>query len=238
MRVAAAVGTSDGEESLVTHAGLTLDGWRRLGEPRSAAVAAELLNQRPELIWRAGVHARDDQAGPLWAESGAPHCMSRGWPIPGSCRSGRSTVTRRWWISPTNAGGTRDESASGPQSTGAPAMCGCVLVVVCSSASTRATVAPAQTIGAPYSGRRRAPGRSAHRVLTKRLTVRSRRWSVVSARCPVMPRAARSGDARTCRWSGTRGTFTARGRRRAEAATEPPGSGGISMLSVTTCPVT
>lgn len=71
VRVAAAVRTADGDELLVTHAGLTLTGWRELGEPMSAALAAELLNQRPELIWRTGAHARDDQAGPLWAESGA-----------------------------------------------------------------------------------------------------------------------------------------------------------------------
>lgn len=71
MRVAEAVGTSDGEEFLITHAGLTLAGWLQLGQPRSAAMAAELLNERPELIWQVGDHARDDQAGPLWAESGA-----------------------------------------------------------------------------------------------------------------------------------------------------------------------
>ncbi|SDG51676.1 Calcineurin-like phosphoesterase [Lentzea fradiae] len=71
MRVAAAVRMPDGEESLITHAGLTLTNWRALGEPRSATLAAALLNERPELIWNTGHHARDDQAGPLWAESGA-----------------------------------------------------------------------------------------------------------------------------------------------------------------------
>lgn len=71
LRVAAATRTPDGDELLVTHAGLTLTSWRHLGGPMAAAGAADLLNQRPELIWRTGEHARDEQAGPLWAESGA-----------------------------------------------------------------------------------------------------------------------------------------------------------------------
>jgi len=62
VRIAAAVRTADGDELLVTHAGLTVDAWRTLGAPVTAATAAELLNTRPdELIW-----APD---GPLWAES-------------------------------------------------------------------------------------------------------------------------------------------------------------------------
>ncbi|WP_370949673.1 metallophosphoesterase [Amycolatopsis sp. cg5] len=71
VRVAAAVRRVDGDELLVTHAGLTLASWQALGAPGSAALAAELLNERPELIWRTGDHARDEEAGPLWAESGA-----------------------------------------------------------------------------------------------------------------------------------------------------------------------
>ena len=62
VRVAAAVRTAGGDELLVTHAGLTFDAWRTLGEPVTAATAAELLNTRPDaLIW-----ALD---GPLWAAS-------------------------------------------------------------------------------------------------------------------------------------------------------------------------
>jgi hypothetical protein len=62
VRIAAAVRTADGDDLLVTHAGLTFDAWRALGGPVTAATAAELLNTRPdELIW-----AED---GPLWAES-------------------------------------------------------------------------------------------------------------------------------------------------------------------------
>jgi hypothetical protein len=62
IRVAAAVRTADGEDILVTHAGLTTDAWRRLGEPVTATSAADLLNTRPEeLLW--------DLHGPLWAEA-------------------------------------------------------------------------------------------------------------------------------------------------------------------------
>ncbi|ANZ39593.1 metallophosphoesterase [Lentzea guizhouensis] len=70
MQVAAAVSVN-GDDHLLTHAGLTLDAWHQLGEPASAAQAADLLNERPDLIWHTGAHARDAQAGPLWAESGA-----------------------------------------------------------------------------------------------------------------------------------------------------------------------
>jgi hypothetical protein len=71
LRVAAAIRTSAGDEFLLTHAGLTVPSWRELTEPMSAVTAADLLNQRPNLIWRTGAHGRDDEAGPLWAESGA-----------------------------------------------------------------------------------------------------------------------------------------------------------------------
>ncbi|WP_229904943.1 metallophosphoesterase [Lentzea cavernae] len=70
MRVAAAV-TAVGEEFLLTHAGLTLAAWQQLGEPDSAAAAAGLLNERPDLIRNRGAHGRDPETGPLWAESGA-----------------------------------------------------------------------------------------------------------------------------------------------------------------------
>lgn len=70
MQVAAAI-TTNGEEFLLTHAGLTVAAWQQLGSPVSAAQAADLLNGRPDLIWQMGAHARDEQAGPLWAESGA-----------------------------------------------------------------------------------------------------------------------------------------------------------------------
>ena len=103
VRVAAAVRTADGDELLVTHAGLTLSCWQRLGEPMSATLAADLLNQRPDLIWHTGDHGRDDQAGPLWAESGA--ALHEPWMgfhgvVPFGQVHGHSTVVkfgdRRW----------------------------------------------------------------------------------------------------------------------------------------------
>ncbi|MGC5033839.1 metallophosphoesterase [Micromonospora sp. DT229] len=63
LRVAVAVRTAEGEELLITHAGLTVDAWRRLGAPVTAATTADLLNTWPEDILR---HER----GPLWAEAG------------------------------------------------------------------------------------------------------------------------------------------------------------------------
>ncbi|PZG23811.1 metallophosphoesterase [Micromonospora craterilacus] len=63
LRAAAAMRTGEGEEFLITHAGLTVDAWRKLGEPVTAATTADLLNTRPEdILW----HER----GPLWAEAG------------------------------------------------------------------------------------------------------------------------------------------------------------------------
>ncbi|WP_410664091.1 metallophosphoesterase family protein [Amycolatopsis sp. lyj-84] len=97
LRVAEAVRTAEGDELLVTHAGLTLACWQRLGEPMSATEAAELLNERPELIWEIGEHGRDGSAGPLWAESGAalhePWMGYRGV-VPFGQIHGHSTVVR------------------------------------------------------------------------------------------------------------------------------------------------
>ncbi|MEH1166441.1 metallophosphoesterase [Micromonospora sp. CPCC 205539] len=63
LQVAAAIRTAEGEELLVTHAGLTVSAWQQLGEPVTATTAADLLNTRPEeVLW----HER----GPLWAEAG------------------------------------------------------------------------------------------------------------------------------------------------------------------------
>jgi hypothetical protein len=63
IRVAAAVRTADGEEFLVTHAGLTLPAWKAIGEPVTAATAADLLNTRPERVLRS-------YKGPFWASAG------------------------------------------------------------------------------------------------------------------------------------------------------------------------
>jgi hypothetical protein len=90
MRVAAAVRSADGEEFLVTHAGLTVSAWRELGEPVTASTAAELLNTRPEaLLFSYG--------GPLWAEAHAVYGC-RGWMSGCRCRSRRCMGIRRSWI--------------------------------------------------------------------------------------------------------------------------------------------
>jgi hypothetical protein len=69
MQVAAALRTADGDEVLLTHAGLTVDAWRRLGEPMTATTAALQLNERPEpLIWDG--FTTGSIYGPLWAEAG------------------------------------------------------------------------------------------------------------------------------------------------------------------------
>ena len=71
MNVATAVRTVDGDDLLVTHAGLTVDAWRALGEPATASAAARLLNARPEpLTWLGGDLAVDEAGGPLWADAG------------------------------------------------------------------------------------------------------------------------------------------------------------------------
>ncbi|MFC7483767.1 metallophosphoesterase [Luedemannella flava] len=88
LRVAAAVRTADGEEFLVTHAGLTVEAWQDLGAPVTAGTAADLLNTRPDdLLW----HFR----GPLWAEAG-PH-VYQSWlqpdrPVPFGQIHGHSTI--------------------------------------------------------------------------------------------------------------------------------------------------
>lgn len=90
LRVAAAVRTSDGEELLLCHAGLTVEAWQDLDEPVTAGTAAELLNTRPEpLLWGFD--------GPLWAEAGSrvyPSWLSRVRSLPFSQVHGHSTVVR------------------------------------------------------------------------------------------------------------------------------------------------
>ena len=79
MRVAASVTLADGEQALVTHAGLTSGLHRRLSRPRTAdgaAAALEALRKGdPAALWRAGAMlgggTPDLSAGPMWAEAGA-----------------------------------------------------------------------------------------------------------------------------------------------------------------------
>ncbi|GIG86384.1 metallophosphoesterase [Plantactinospora endophytica] len=71
LRVAVAIRTADAEDLLVCHAGLTVGAWRELGEPPSAALAARLLDGRPQpLLFRGGEFGLDRTAGPFWAEAG------------------------------------------------------------------------------------------------------------------------------------------------------------------------
>lgn len=102
MQVAAAI-TAGGDGFLLTHAGLTLAAWQRLGEPATATEAADLLNERPDLIWRMGTHGRDPETGPLWAESGAAlhePWMRYGGIVPFGQIHGHSTIVhfgdQRW----------------------------------------------------------------------------------------------------------------------------------------------
>lgn len=74
MAVAAAVRTADGDDFLVTHAGLTVACWDELGQPATAAAAARLLNARPPLVWRGNDVGMNRAAGPLWAEAGWELC--------------------------------------------------------------------------------------------------------------------------------------------------------------------
>jgi hypothetical protein len=96
LRVAAALRTVRGEEFLVTHAGLTLGTWRKLGEPVTAGTAADLLNTRPEdLLWH--------EQGPLWADAGPhvyPSWLHGAQPMPFGQIHGHSSIVdfdhERW----------------------------------------------------------------------------------------------------------------------------------------------
>ena len=86
MRVAVAIGTDDGHDYLVTHAGLTEGYWRHfVGEPATAALAARSLNSmigrlHESWLFRGGVMVTgevDLSAGPLWAS--APDELLPSW---------------------------------------------------------------------------------------------------------------------------------------------------------------
>jgi hypothetical protein len=101
---------TDGGDVLLTHAGLTVDAWRALGEPPTAAGAAMLLNERPEpLIWLRDGLTAGGLAGPLWAEAGWElyepwmHFYAAGGFVPFDQTHGHSSVVRfgdRMWRCP------------------------------------------------------------------------------------------------------------------------------------------
>ena len=71
MHVAAAVRDAQGDEYLITHAGLTVGCWQELEEPMTATTASMHLNMRPQdLLWRGALPDVSHAPGPLWAESG------------------------------------------------------------------------------------------------------------------------------------------------------------------------
>ena len=102
--------STDGDDVLLTHAGLTVDAWRALGEPPTATAAARLLNERPEpLIWLGDGFTTDTLAGPLWADAGWElyepwmHFYAAGGFVPFDQTHGHSSVVRfgeRMWRCP------------------------------------------------------------------------------------------------------------------------------------------
>lgn len=108
---AAAVIALDGEDLLVTHAGLTASYWRRiLGAPRGAFAAAAqleaLLRHDDDRLFRAGVVLSQgtpvEDAGPLWAS--APQELLPGWlaePLPFSQIHGHCSLVDWTSLQPT-----------------------------------------------------------------------------------------------------------------------------------------
>jgi hypothetical protein len=99
IHVAAALLTDDGDEYLISHAGLTVDAWRELGEPMTAAGAAMLLNDRPEVVWRHGEPPWVDAGRELHEPWMAFH--ARGGFVPFGQIHGHSSLfdygTQTWW---------------------------------------------------------------------------------------------------------------------------------------------
>ena len=107
--IATSVTDSSGEEWLISHGGLTLDKWRLIGEPSSAAEAAELLNAEfrttPGVALAPGIMLQGETGPPgaAWAEpsrelyspwlrhGSAPFNQIHGHASPWSFAAGR------WW---------------------------------------------------------------------------------------------------------------------------------------------
>ena len=85
MIVACAVESEQHGPLLVAHAGLTVGVYGLIGEPETAALAAQLLNElpvtNPVVLWRAGSMLGDSEgglaSGPVWAEAGSE--LYGGW---------------------------------------------------------------------------------------------------------------------------------------------------------------
>lgn len=109
LAIAAAVTDIAGEQWLISHGGLTLDKWRLIGEPASAATAAALLNNEfhtaPAVALRPGIMLQGETGPPgaAWAEpsrelygpwlrhGSAPFNQIHGHASPWSFSAGR------WW---------------------------------------------------------------------------------------------------------------------------------------------
>lgn len=108
MKVAVGLGTEHGD-ILVTHAGLTLGLWRKIGEPTDVRQAVPALNALPEtgptLLWRTGRMMGGGPAvwlaGPMWAEAGPEvyaswlYAEKDGTGVPFGQVHGHSTAY--WW---------------------------------------------------------------------------------------------------------------------------------------------
>ncbi|MBA8793069.1 hypothetical protein FHX74_000663 [Friedmanniella endophytica] len=128
LRVAAAVEGSDGEQWLVTHAGLTRGFWREvLDAPVRAGTAADRLNALgaadDDRLFRAGRMLgggpADLAAGPLWAEAAGE--LLAGWTasrVPFSQLHGHAVATgRHSRLDPWLAEATRVDRSRGHEET-------------------------------------------------------------------------------------------------------------------------
>ncbi len=109
MTMAAAVATADGEEFLLTHAGMTVGCWEALDEPMTAASAAWRLDDHPSLAWHGWDGAVHRSTGPLWADAGWELCEpwlefhAAGGLVPFGQIHGHSAIVRypdRSWRAP------------------------------------------------------------------------------------------------------------------------------------------
>jgi hypothetical protein len=117
MRPAVGLSTNEGD-MLITHAGLTVGLWRKIGAPTDVRDAVALLNAlpqtHPDWLWRPGMmltHRNPSwNAGPMWAEAGNEvyaswiEAEADGETVPFGQVHGHSTAywwpDRRWNVHP------------------------------------------------------------------------------------------------------------------------------------------